>query len=46
MNTHTSNDFKDDYGYLSMGKLPKGPSTGMVPQRLLLDTSLHNSNFP
>lgn len=28
--------------HLSMGKLVKGPSIGIVPQRLLLETSLQD----
>lgn len=31
--------------YLSGGKDPKLPSTGIVPQRSLLETSLHNRCF-
>jgi len=30
--------------YLCAGKDPKLPSTGIVPQRSLLETSLHNHN--
>lgn len=31
--------------YLSIGKDSKLPSSGIVPQRSLLDTSLHNGDF-